>query len=145
MLLGAINLLKERLTIRNKLRGKSDSVWTRGEDAATAHFRKLGYKILDRNLRLSMGEIDVLCLEPKSNTLVVVEVKARQKTKTDSRRIDPEANITAHKKIKLRTLARALQQQDKYAGLPIRIDVIAVVFEQGTRAPIELRHYESAV
>lgn len=145
MLSGAINRLKEHMRLGKKARSKSASVWTRGENAATKHLRKLGYKIVDRNLRLSMGEIDVLCIDPKSNTLVVVEVKARQQTQDDTRHIDPEANITAHKKAKLRTLVKALQKQRKYAGLAIRIDVIAVIFEQGTASPVELRHYESAV
>ena len=125
--------------------GGKKSVWIRGENAAAKHMHKIGYRVVARNLRLSMGEIDLVCEDPKSGTLVVVEVKARERKTSDTRRIDPEASITAAKKTKLRTLTTALTKQERYQNRPIRIDVIAVVFEQGSKKPIELRHYESAV
>jgi putative endonuclease len=106
--------------------------------------RRLGCKIIDRNLRLSMGEIDLLCEGP-SGGIIVVEVKARQRKPGDTKRIEPEASITAAKKTKLRTLAKALTKQPKFRDRPIRIDVIAVVFDEGSSKPVELRHYESAV
>lgn len=92
-----------------------------------------------------MGEIDVLCENSKSRALIVVEVKARERSPGDTRRIDPETNITAAKKSKLRMLATALTKQERFGNRPIRIDVIAVVFERGSKKPVELRHYESAV
>jgi len=107
--------------------------------------RKAGFKVLERNLRLSMGEIDLLCVDPKSDALVVVEVKARQRKDSDTKRIDPEASITAAKKAKLRTLTKALANEKRFRDRGVRIDVIAVVFEEGSRKPIALRHYESAV
>jgi len=107
--------------------------------------RKAGYRIVARNLRLTIGEIDLVCQDPKTDTVIVVEVKARLRKSGDTRRVDPEANITSAKKNKLRTLAKTLAKQDQYRDRPIRIDVIAVVFEEGSRKPIELRHYESAV
>jgi len=124
---------------------RKKSVWTRGEDAAARHMRKSGSRIVTRNLRMSMGEIDLVCEDPKTGAIIVVEVKARQRHARDTRRIDPEANITAAKKAKLRTLAKALAKREAYRDRPIRIDVIAVVFEEGSRNPIELRHYQSAV
>lgn len=107
--------------------------------------RTHGFKVLERNLRLSMGEIDLLCEDPKTGTLVVVEVKARQRKDSDTKRIDPEASITAAKKSKLRTLTQSLTKQPRFRDRAVRIDVIAVVFEEGSRKPIALRHYESAV
>jgi len=121
------------------------SVWIRGEDWATKHMRKAGCKVVARNLRLGMGEIDLLCEDPKTGAVIVVEVKARLRKTGDARKVDPEANITSAKKAKLRTLTMALTKQEAYHGRPIRIDVVAVVFEEGSRKPIELRHYESAV
>ncbi|MGJ8636325.1 MAG: YraN family protein [Phycisphaerales bacterium] len=121
------------------------SVWIRGEDAAARHMKRSGYRVLDRNVRMPMGEIDLVCLEPKSNTLVLVEVKARLSKLNDSRQIDPEANITSAKKAKLRTLAQAVIKSKRFPGRAIRIDVIAVVFVEGQSKPAELRHYESAV
>ena len=123
----------------------NDSIWVRGENAATKHMKRSGCKILARNLRLSMGEIDILCEDTESGTIVVVEVKARQSSKNDTRQIDPEANITSSKKAKLRSLTQALLKRPEYSGRPVRIDVIAVVFEEGNRKPSEIRHYESAI
>ncbi len=130
-----------------KLAGQKEaSVWVRGEDAAARHMKSNGYQIIDRNLRIgAIGEIDLLCIEPKTGTIVVVEVKARKRGADDSRTIDPEANITAAKKSKLRTLTTALTKRAEYHNRPIRIDVIAVVFEDRKRKPVEIRHYESAV
>lgn len=124
---------------------RNNSVWKRGEDAAAKHMKQNGCKILKRNLRLGMGEIDLLCEDTSSGTIVVVEVKARHRKVGDQRRVDPEANITASKKRKLRTLASAVMKKDPYRGRPIRIDVIAVVFESGKNSPVELRHFQSAV
>lgn len=121
------------------------SVCVRGEDAASRHMKRAGYRVLGRNVRFPMGEIDLVCHNPKSDTLVVVEVKARLIKQADSRRIDPEANITHSKKAKLRTLAQAIIKDKRFPGRGIRIDVIAVVFVEGRSKPDELRHYESAV
>jgi putative endonuclease len=124
---------------------RDDSVWKRGEDAAAKHMKSNGYRILDQNLRLGMGEIDLLCEEPGTGTIVVVEVKARLRKSDDQRRVDPEANITAAKKRKLRTLTAVLIKQRPFQNRPIRIDVIAVEFLEGFNKPAELRHYQSAV
>jgi len=45
------------------------------EDAAEAHLRSLGYRIVERNLVTKLGEIDLVALD--GETLCFVEVKAR--------------------------------------------------------------------
>ena len=45
------------------------------EDAAESFLRKSGYRIVERNLRTKIGEIDFVALD--GETLVFVEVKAR--------------------------------------------------------------------
>ena len=44
------------------------------EDAAAKHLKKKGYRILERNIRNSLGEIDIVA--EKNKALVFVEVKA---------------------------------------------------------------------
>ncbi|CAN0583350.1 unnamed protein product, partial [Laminaria digitata] len=95
------------------------SVWTRGEDQAARFMKRLGCKVLGRNLRLPMGEIDILCHERSSNTLVIVEVKARAYRPDSTKQIDPVASITKHKQAKLRSLAKALKRVPRYANMPI--------------------------
>ncbi len=123
--------------------GRPRSIWVRGEDAATRHMKKQGCTVLARNLQLPMGEIDILCLDPKTKCIVIVEVKARVR-KSDATP-KPESSITAAKKRKLRTLAKAISQRANCRGKRIRIDVVAVEFAMDQTNPIALRHYESAV
>jgi len=47
-----------------------------GESAAEAYLRQKGYRIVARNLRLSVGELDVVAED--GQVLVFVEVKARR-------------------------------------------------------------------
>jgi len=92
-----------------------------------------------------MGEIDLLCKERSSGTIIIVEVKARC-FQPDSRvRVDPTANIGAQKQAKLRTLAKAIKKRPEYRSLPIRIDAIGVIFEGDRKKPVEIKHYISAV
>ncbi len=122
---------------------KPKSVWTRGEDAAAKLIKQHGYRLLARNLRLGMGEIDLLCLDTKANCVVVVEVKAR--VRMSSATPNPEASITAAKQHKLRSLAKAIRAREDCKGKGIRIDVVAVEFAPDVTKPIAIRHFKSAV
>ena len=123
--------------------GKPKSIWVRGEDAAAKYMKKQGCKVLARNLRLKMGEIDILCLDPTNDCVVVVEVKARVRKSDATPR--PESSITAAKKRKLRTLAKGIAARADCQGKRIRIDVVAVEFVSDQSKPIAVRHYESAI
>src|SRR3954449_5197021 len=52
-----------------------DSMGPRGENVAARYLRNLGYKIIVRNFRCDLGEIDIVARDGK--TLVFVEVKTR--------------------------------------------------------------------
>ena len=120
------------------------SVWTRGEDAAARFMKKQGCRVLARNLRLPVGEIDLLCLERATGTIVIVEVKARAYHADTHKRIDPIESITTKKQAKLRVLARAIKNMPAYRDAPIRIDAISVRFEHARRRPV-ITHYPSCV
>ena len=47
-----------------------------GEDLAAEHLRKAGYRILDRNVRSRLGEIDIVALD--GVCIVFVEVRKRR-------------------------------------------------------------------
>ena len=51
-----------------------------GEKLATKFLQRKGYKIIDRNFRSRLGEIDIIALE--DDTLVFIEVKIRSIVKT---------------------------------------------------------------
>lgn len=120
------------------------SVWVRGEDAAAKHMKRLGCRVLARNLRLPMGEIDILCHDQTTGTIVIVEVKARAYDDRSQKQVDPIASITRRKQAKLRSLAKAVMRMPQYAQMPVRIDAVSVRFERGSRRP-HIRHYPNCV
>jgi putative endonuclease len=119
----------------------------RGERAAARYLRKRGYRILERNVRSRLGEIDLLVTDPDDRTLVVVEVKTRAAPEGDVPDARdpgrPERNITAHKRRKLLALARDLARRRGWEGIPMRIDVVAV--ECPARGKPVIRHHAGAV
>jgi putative endonuclease len=54
-------------------------VGTLGESKAEAYLRRRGLRILERNFRLRMGEIDLVAQD--GDTLVFVEVRSRANTR----------------------------------------------------------------
>lgn len=97
----------------------------RGETLAAGFLQKQGYRILERNFRVKGGEIDIIAQE--KNTLVFVEVKARQ----DDSFGRPEEAINPQK------IATIMRVGEYYASchpeLPqeLRVDVLAINKENG--------------
>ncbi|MFG0305879.1 MAG: YraN family protein [Phycisphaerales bacterium JB040] len=122
-------------------RGTRD-VGRRGERVAARHLRGLGYRVVERNVELGRGELDLVCLAPDGETIVVVEVKARLLV-AGGGAFRPENAITGHKRAKLRSLTQSLRRARGWLERPIRIDVVAVEFRDGARPVV--RHYPGAV
>ena len=112
--------MPERSThdLSNSARGQ----W--GEDLAAAHYRRLGYEILDRNWRSSTGELDLVVRS--ASTIVFSEVKARRTAD-----FGPAASaVTVTKQRRIRQLAvEWLRAHDLHAET-VRFDVVAIT---GTR------------
>ncbi len=56
---------------------KTQQLGKEGEDIAASHLTQNGYKVLDRNVHLGRGEIDIIA--KKNSTIHFFEVKARKK------------------------------------------------------------------
>jgi len=97
---------------------KNKSTGNIGEDLAVDYLKKIGLKILDRNLNLFCGEIDILARDKK--TIVIVEVKT---VRGGGFGLAQEL-VRFKKQNKLKLLGKAMEQ--KYPTSPIRIDVIGV-------------------
>ena len=65
-------------------------VGDRGEALAASFLQDAGYRILDRNYRHGRNEVDLVCLDTRSQEIVFVEVKARTGTGYGP----PEASVT---------------------------------------------------
>ena len=90
-----------------------------GEEAAARHLAALGYRVLERNLRVGHDEADVLALTPHG-AVAVVEVKARRG------RWHPEDRVDATKRANLVRLAEALSCRSEFRDRMFQFDVVAV-------------------
>lgn len=95
-----------------------------GEDLAAAHYRRLGYEILDRNWRSRTGELDLVVRI--ASVVVFSEVKARRTAD-----FGPAASaVDVNKQRRIRRLAiEWLRAHDVHAD-SLRFDVVAIT---GTR------------
>lgn len=102
-----------------------------GEQQAVEYLRRQGYKIVDRNWRQGIGELDIVARQ--KDELVFVEVRTLE---TQAFGL-PEESVGPRKQRQLARLATAYVQHVKHAG-EWRIDVIAIDREG-------LRHVKNAV
>mgnify|MGYP006271607977 CR=1 FL=1 len=114
-----------------------------GERAAARLLKRNGYRVLARNLRSRLGEIDLLAEERATRCLVVVEVKA-----AGGENPPPEVHVNDAKRRKLTMVAAHLARQRRfvrrYGDRPIRFDVVAVVWPTGASAPRRVTHHANA-
>lgn len=106
------------------------------EVAAERLLRRKGYRILDRNVRVGRGELDIVAR--LGETLIFVEVKARR---TD--RYGGVAHaVTARKERQLIQLAARYLARHRLERQPCRFDVL--LYDAGDPASPLLEHVENA-
>ena len=104
----------------------SDGVWRDGERAAYEAYRRRGFRVLARNWRSPLGELDLVVR--RDGLVVFCEVKAR----TGGRLGGPFEAVTAAKQRKLRLLAEAfLAAHPQLRDLASRFDVASVTARAG--------------
>ena len=105
-----------------------------GENLAAEYLEKLGYKIIERNWRLSRnGEIDIIAMD--RDALVFVEVKARKTTSFGH----PFEAIDEKKYHQVHTIANAYMAQTTLKYKSCRIDGISVILSN----PPEISHLKN--
>ena len=107
-----------------------------GESLAARFLRKKGYKVIRRNSRSPIGEIDLIMRD--GDAVVFVEVKTRTSRKWG----EPEEAVTREKQRKICREAMRFATRHRLGERPLRFDVVAVLLEEN-RDP-EIRHYEAA-
>ena len=90
------------------------------EAMAVKYLKRRGYKILIRNYRTRLGEIDIVARE--RDTLVFVEVKARH----SERYGNPKAALTPAKQRKISMVALQYLKDTSQTKSRARFDVIAI-------------------
>jgi putative endonuclease len=114
---------------------KRDALGDRGENVAAKHLRDKGYRIITRNFRCELGEMDIIARDGK--TLVFVEVKTRAYDDPT-----PEEQVNPGKQQTLTRIAKLYLSRYGIPQPPARFDVVAVVWPNGQK-PI-IRHVEAA-
>jgi putative endonuclease len=107
-----------------------------GERLAADHLTGIGLRIVARNWRCRYGELDLIAVDPVTNTVVFVEVK----TRTGDGFGGLEQAVTPQKARRLRRLAGLwlAAQQRRWAA--VRLDVIGVRI--GRRRTPEITHLQ---
>ncbi len=104
---------------------KRKKVGKKGEDVAAFFLKKRGYRILDRNFRCYLGELDIIA--EKEGQIIFVEVKTRQN-------IDfglPEEFLNYPKRKRLSKLALFYLSTHYLQERPCRFDVVAIQYQKG--------------
>ena len=91
-----------------------------GESFAVGHLTRLGYRILERNVRYRTGELDIVAAD--GDDLVFVEVKCRRSGKYGS----PESSITPRRFARLaQTIEEYLMRKELHPP-SYRVDVVSI-------------------
>jgi putative endonuclease len=106
-------------------------IGSRGEDATADAYRRRGFRIVARNWRCRLGELDLVV--QRRGVLVFCEVKSRRESVFGG---GFEA-VTRRKQAKLRAVAQAFLQATGSHPQAIRFDV-ASVSVRGARSTVEL-------
>lgn len=101
-----------------------------GEDVAAKYLTSRGFRILDRNVRVGHGEIDILAKD--GDELVFVEVRTRGKGWLMS----AEESVGPRKLSHIIAAGRGWTEGHNYNGF-WRVDLISITIEEGCEPAIE--------
>ena len=114
------------MTRERQILGKS------GEEAAFEFLRKKGYRILERNYKTPLGEIDIIAQD--RDRLVFVEVKSL----SDTSYIFPQEMLNKKKQEQIIRVALSYLKAKGLKNVDCRFDCVAVIFSLGKEPEIEL-------
>ena len=107
-----------------------------GEQIAEEYMRHRGYSILERDWHYGHKDIDIIAYEDDTDTLVIVEVKARSSETVTS----ALQAVTIQKEKNLIGAAYAFAKSTGHFFKNIRFDIITVV---GSYNDYKVEHYPS--
>jgi putative endonuclease len=110
-------------------------VGNKGESLAEDYIKRKGYKIIQRNYRCRLGEIDIIAKD--DDTIVFIEVRTKQNENFGS----PQDSVTSTKINKISKTALRFIQEKNLSGYSYRFDFIAITFSQGKP---NIEHIENA-
>jgi len=96
-----------------------------GEDLAARFLEEQGLTIVERNVRCSLGEIDMVARD--GEVVVIVEVRSRYGRNLGS----PLESVTLRKQRRLTLLAQWYRKWRCSRSCSMRFDVVAITWERG--------------
>ncbi len=111
-----------------------------GEDLAAAYLQKKGYRLLERNYRCRLGEIDIIAVD--GDILVFIEVRCRSSVQFGF----PQESVRRFKQARVRKIAQYYLQG---AGARLakagrmRFDVLALLFNRDNEL-YRIEHIQNA-
>src|SRR5262245_39251634 len=102
------------------LMDRRQSLGRAAEDAAAALLSHSGLRVIERNVRFALGELDLVCRD--GDRVVFVEVKCRQARWGDA----PAAAVSWQKRRRLVQLAQLYLKARGLTEVRCRFDVVAV-------------------
>lgn len=109
----------------------------RSERAAARFLKARGHRVITRNWRCPLGELDLITRV--GPTLVFVEVRSTEQRSLEK----PGDSVDAQKQARLGRLALAFIQRHQLFEVPARFDVVLVSWPAGQRQP-NIEHHPSA-
>jgi len=110
--------MREKRTIDDKkVLGK------RGEEIAIEFLKRKGYKLIERNYRSRLGEVDIVAREKED--LVFIEVKTRRSVNFGL----PEEAVSYRKRYRLTRLALGYLAHHKLNEVNCRFDVVGILMQ----------------
>lgn len=111
---------------KRKITGKE------GEDIAASFLEQQGYKILERNYRCALGEIDIIACD--NEDLVFIEVK----TRTGLAFGYPQESITRSKQFRIKKIALRYLVEKRPLYQNYRFDVVSILLKNDTIDKIDV-------
>lgn len=108
-----------------------------GEEYAAHYLQKRGFRIVERNFRCKLGELDIVARD--GPCLVFTEVRTVAGNAFGS----PQESITDKKKKKLRQVALFYVKFRNVGDIPLRFDVVAIT-ANASGSIIKLDHIVNA-
>jgi putative endonuclease len=110
-----------------------------GEALAETYLKQAGYRILERNYRTKLGEIDIIAKD--HDTIVFIEVKTRRSEHYGS----PKWAVTPKKQRKISMVALLYLKSTRQSRARARFDVVGIgPLEQNTRIELIKNAFELA-
>jgi len=94
----------------------------KGEDAAAGFLKRNGYKIIARNFRNKLGEVDIIAYD--GHTVCFIEVKTRSSEKFGI----PIEAVSSLKQRQISRVALSFLKDNNILNKEARFDVVSVLF-----------------